>query len=227
MSTQPTSLPLWERFETIAGKAEREADEQFDHRPPDIDRSNYCKGQAQAWREAAKMARPVIEELQRERDEAREWVRRLTARDRVLTCVYCGHAYPPGTPAHGSEVLTAHIAVCDKHPMHSVLVERDALAAKVEAFQLASGLCVPAEEKGGDPGGVEPHHVERYIGKVEAERDEAIKRAEEVARFADSLIDMVDDGDASRLDTDEARRSLEKLMGWEEGRLVSPKEATP
>ena len=150
MSTLPDSLPLWERFETIAGKAQREANEC--HRISDGSgsdgnsrRLHYCEGQCQAWCEAAKMARPVIEELQRLLNEAEK---------------------------------------------------RDAA---------------------------------EYIAKIKAERerDATIKRAEEVARFADSLIDMVDYGDASRLDTDEARRSLEKLMGWEEGRLVSPKEATP
>lgn len=36
---------------------------------------------------------------------------------RVLTCVYCGHEYPQDTPAHGSQVLTDHIKVCEKHPM--------------------------------------------------------------------------------------------------------------
>ena len=36
---------------------------------------------------------------------------------RILTCVYCGHEYPQDTPAAGSQVLTEHIRVCDKHPM--------------------------------------------------------------------------------------------------------------
>ena len=36
---------------------------------------------------------------------------------RILTCVYCGQAYPQDTPAHGSQVLTDHIRVCEKHPM--------------------------------------------------------------------------------------------------------------
>lgn len=36
---------------------------------------------------------------------------------RILTCVYCGHEYPQATPAAGSEVLTEHIRVCEKHPM--------------------------------------------------------------------------------------------------------------
>lgn len=63
-----------------------------------------------------------IADLKRERDEAREWVRRITAETRTLTCVYCGHAYPPGTPAHGAETLTAHIRVCAKHPMRALEV---------------------------------------------------------------------------------------------------------
>jgi len=36
---------------------------------------------------------------------------------RILTCVYCGHEYPQGTPAAGSEVLTKYIKVCERHPM--------------------------------------------------------------------------------------------------------------
>jgi hypothetical protein len=36
---------------------------------------------------------------------------------RILTCVYCGHEYPQNTPAAGSEVLTEHIKVCERHPM--------------------------------------------------------------------------------------------------------------
>lgn len=36
---------------------------------------------------------------------------------RVLTCVYCGHEYPQDTPAHGSQELTEHIKICERHPM--------------------------------------------------------------------------------------------------------------
>ena len=46
---------------------------------------------------------------------------------RVLTCVYCGHEFPQGTPAAGSEVLTEHIKVCEKHPMRKLQLERDQL----------------------------------------------------------------------------------------------------
>lgn len=36
---------------------------------------------------------------------------------RVITCVYCGQAYPQDTPTWGDKVLTDHIKVCEKHPM--------------------------------------------------------------------------------------------------------------
>jgi hypothetical protein len=49
----------------------------------------------------------------------------------VLTCVYCGHAYPPGSPTHSAEVLTAHVAECPKHPMAAVIRDRAELRAKV------------------------------------------------------------------------------------------------
>ena len=39
---------------------------------------------------------------------------------RVLTCVYCGAEYPQDTPAWGSNVLTEHIKVCEKHPMRKL-----------------------------------------------------------------------------------------------------------
>jgi len=38
----------------------------------------------------------------------------------ILTCVYCGTAYPEGTPPHGSKVLTDHIKTCEKHPMRDL-----------------------------------------------------------------------------------------------------------
>jgi len=35
----------------------------------------------------------------------------------IVTCVYCGHEYPNGTPTAKHALLTAHIKVCKKHPM--------------------------------------------------------------------------------------------------------------
>ncbi|XXX79265.1 hypothetical protein WMF30_10870 [Sorangium sp. So ce134] len=82
--------------------------------------------------EGAAPERARAEQLEAERDEARAWVRRLTAAERVLTCVYCGQAYPPGTPDHGAGVLTAHVRVCEKHPMREVEADLTRLHAERE-----------------------------------------------------------------------------------------------
>jgi len=56
---------------------------------------------------------------------------------KTLTCVYCGMAYPEGTPPHGAQILTDHIKVCEKHPMRkaeaTILKLRDALSGLVGA----------------------------------------------------------------------------------------------
>lgn len=41
----------------------------------------------------------------------------------TLTCVYCGHEYPEGTPPHGAKILTDHIKVCEKHPMRKLEID--------------------------------------------------------------------------------------------------------
>jgi hypothetical protein len=46
-----------------------------------------------------------------------------------LTCCFCGQAYPPGTPSHGSQVLTDHIRICEKHPMRQVEADKAKLRA--------------------------------------------------------------------------------------------------
>lgn len=79
--------------------------------------------------------RAQVQTITAERDDMRDWVRRITAEQRTLTCVYCGHAYPPGTPAHGSPVLTAHIAACEKHPLRIVTAERDDMRIRRDASQ--------------------------------------------------------------------------------------------
>ena len=88
-------------------------------------------------RKAQDAALARAEKAEKERDEARDWVRRLTREQRVLTCVYCGQAYPPGSPTHGAEVLTEHIKVCAKHPLRAAearvaSLERDLAAAREE-----------------------------------------------------------------------------------------------
>jgi hypothetical protein len=75
----------------------------------------------------------------------------------TLTCVYCGESYPEETPSHGTQILTDHIKICDKHPLRAseakVVRLRTALAALVggstrtelEAMEMALRL-LPAPE---------------------------------------------------------------------------------
>ena len=46
-----------------------------------------------------------------------------------IHCVYCGQAYPEGTPPHGAKILTDHIRVCEKHPMRQLEAEKALLRA--------------------------------------------------------------------------------------------------
>lgn len=45
----------------------------------------------------------------------------------VLTCAFCGHAYPPGTPRSQHDLLTEHVLSCAEHP----------LAARIRQMQAA------------------------------------------------------------------------------------------
>lgn len=78
----------------------------------------------------------------------------------TLTCVYCGSAYPEGTPPSGSQILTDHIKVCEKHPLRSaeqkILKLRNALAGLVGASKkseleqmelIIRGAIAPEEDK--------------------------------------------------------------------------------
>ncbi|MFH0995780.1 MAG: hypothetical protein V1844_09830 [Pseudomonadota bacterium] len=47
----------------------------------------------------------------------------VTGKHTTLTCVYCGMAYPEGTPSHGSQILTDHIKTCKKHPIRKAEAE--------------------------------------------------------------------------------------------------------
>lgn len=37
--------------------------------------------------------------------------------ERILTCVFCGEAYPAGTEPHSEQILIDHIEICPKHPL--------------------------------------------------------------------------------------------------------------
>jgi hypothetical protein len=74
----------------------------------------------------------------RERDEARRWAEETVAAvvaERVVTCVYCGLEYPHGTPASQDAALTAHIKVCEKHPMRALESEVALLRSQLAAVQ--------------------------------------------------------------------------------------------
>lgn len=58
----------------------------------------------------------------------------------VVTCVYCGHEYPDGTPTAKHNLLTAHIKVCEKHPMREA-------EARIERLRKALAGLIGAETK--------------------------------------------------------------------------------
>jgi hypothetical protein len=58
----------------------------------------------------------------------------------VVTCVYCGHQYPEGTPTAKHDLLTAHIKACEKHPMRGA-------EARIEKLRKALVGLVGAETK--------------------------------------------------------------------------------
>jgi len=47
-----------------------------------------------------------------------------------VTCVFCGHEYPTGTPRTQAKLLAEHVADCPKHP--AAAFKRRAEAAEAE-----------------------------------------------------------------------------------------------
>jgi hypothetical protein len=79
--------------------------------------------------QALEDAEAELERMELERDEAREWVRRMLRETQELRCAFCGEPYPPETSEHNDDRLRAHIEVCPKHPMRERDVAGRALAA--------------------------------------------------------------------------------------------------
>lgn len=54
--------------------------------------------------------------------------------DHIITCVYCGQAYPENTPTHGKDVsaLTEHIKRCPQHPMRVLEEELQDMRATLD-----------------------------------------------------------------------------------------------
>lgn len=86
--------------------------------PPHLDTEEQL-----LWKNADGFARSLLRRISISRAEtkqARDWAEKTVqeiAAARVLTCVYCGHQYPDGTPAAKHAALTEHIQKCPKHPM--------------------------------------------------------------------------------------------------------------
>ena len=59
-------------------------------------------------------------------DRLNQWVGDLQS-GMYINCAYCGHRYPPGTPAVRGKVLDAHIKRCPKHPLQKALKEIESL----------------------------------------------------------------------------------------------------
>lgn len=149
------------RMASALAAAEREADRLRHGVPvdgdfvcPDAPRADAAEARAKqaeeerdAWEMSATEAQEVANALRAERDEARAWVRRLTSTERVLTCAFCGEAYPPGTPESNDSALLAHVKVCVKHPMREVEAElADAHERADEWKQAADSLRAELEE---------------------------------------------------------------------------------
>ncbi len=62
----------------------------------------------------------------------------------VVTCVFCGHEYPTGTPRAQHQALTDHVAVCDKHPAAAFRLRAE--KAEEEAARLTSSLAASDDE---------------------------------------------------------------------------------
>jgi hypothetical protein len=69
----------------------------------------------------------------------------------LLTCGFCAHAYPQGTPRANHELLAEHIAVCPKHPLKSALdvlrTVRDKLGTLLADEDLDEDTLVIASEE--------------------------------------------------------------------------------
>lgn len=70
--------------------------------------------------------------------------------------------------------------------------EVERLRAEVEAWRSASGLVgVHANGCEGDPGDVEPRHLDAFLSKLEAERDTAVRERDEARARVATLESMI------------------------------------
>lgn len=122
------------------------------------------------WKNADGFARSLLRRIsiaRAETKQARDWAEKTVqeiAEVRVLTCVYCGHQYPDGTPAAKHAALTEHIQTCEKHPMTEL------------RNRVASFCDLMAEALGAEPLAPEDHDLdilaETLLVRLEAQNRE-------------------------------------------------------
>lgn len=56
----------------------------------------------------------------------------------VLTCAFCGEAYPGGTPSTQHAELTAHIFKCESHPLKETIT---CLRLVLDSVDYGAGAC--------------------------------------------------------------------------------------
>ncbi len=77
----------------------------------------------------------ILEAAVKEKDE---WIDRLED-GRIVTCVYCGHAYPPETQRSKRKILYEHIKLCPKHPLRHAEEQIATLIAELDAWKSVFG----------------------------------------------------------------------------------------
>lgn len=97
------SYAWWSDYQYVLGKL-RETESQLA-----TAKTQYADSLAEAKAE--------IERLKADVTEAREVALSLVRVERTVTCVFCGQTYDKGTPTSQDDRLTAHIKVCEKHPL--------------------------------------------------------------------------------------------------------------
>lgn len=82
----------------------------------------------EVWTEAVS-ARKQLAHAQSDLAQARETVRALlAAENKTIHCAFCGQAYPDGTPESKHERLSAHILVCEQHPLRNCIAALKSIA---------------------------------------------------------------------------------------------------
>jgi hypothetical protein len=116
-----------------------------------------------------------------------------------------------------------------EHTKAELAEARDLIAA----WQDASGLCCPSEERGGDPGGVKPHHLARDLERRDAElarvqADLADTRAQlaKVRHYLDEMIRVHDevekDRDRVQAEAEALRSASTKAEMWRHHKDCEP-----